>query len=281
MAKQFTPKLSPRLEGIVELVPGGSRVADIGCDHGYISIALVQRGLAVHSIASDIKAGPLEQAVKNIGKAGLNDKIETRLAPGITAIKHGEADVIVIAGMGQRTIAEILTENMDIAKEAKYLILQPQSELADMRRFLLDNGFTLVKNKLMIEGDKYYIAMVASATESNYPGEDINVTETFRKRFEAMQGTPEIAKVYEEMDMLFGWDLIYTDPKLAYFLNHVDHEWSEALIKLGEAKKPDYDRIKELNTKVEAARLALEMNTLFCGIDKKLFDTLGSEAVFD
>lgn len=281
MAKRFTPKLSPRLEGIVELVPEGSRVADIGCDHGYISIALVQRNLAVHSIASDIKSGPLEQAVKNIAKAELTDKIETRLAPGITAIKSGEADVIVIAGMGQRTIAEILTENMDIAKEAKYLILQPQSELADMRRFLLGNGFKLIKNKLMIEGDKYYIAMVASATEDTYPGMDVNIAETFRKRFEAMADTPEIASVYETMDLLFGWDLIYTDPQLAYFLNHVEHEWTEALSKLGEAKNPDYDRIKELNSKVEAARLALEINTTFCGVDRKLFETLGSEAIFD
>ncbi|MCQ2494039.1 MAG: class I SAM-dependent methyltransferase [Lachnospiraceae bacterium] len=281
MAKKFTPKLSPRLEGIVELVPEGSRVADIGCDHGYISIALVQRNLAVHSIASDIKSGPLEQAVKNIAKAELTDKIETRLAPGITAIKSGEADVIVIAGMGQRTIAEILTENMDIAKEAKYLILQPQSELADMRRFLLGNGFKLIKNKLMIEGDKYYIAMVASATEDTYPGMDVNIAETFRKRFEAMADTPEIASVYETMDLLFGWDLIYTDPQLAYFLNHVEHEWTEALSKLGEAKNPDYDRIKELNSKVEAARLALEINTTFCGVDRKLFETLGSEAIFD
>lgn len=280
MAKQFTPKLSPRLEGIVELVPEGSRVADIGCDHGYISIALVQRGLAVSSIASDIKAGPLEQAVRNITKAGLNEKIETRLAPGITAIKSGEADVIVIAGMGQRTIAEILTENMDIAKEAKYLILQPQSELADMRHFLLDNGFKLIKNKLMIEGDKYYIAMVASATQDTYPGQDVNIAQVFRKRFEQMQDTPEIADVYETMDMLFGWDLIYTDPQLAYFLNHLDHEWSEALVKLNEAKKPDYDRIKEITSKVEAARLALEMNTTFCGVDRKLFETLGSEATF-
>lgn len=281
MAKRFTPKLSPRLEGIVELVPEGSRVADIGCDHGYISIALVQRNLAVHSIASDIKSGPLEQAVKNIAKAELTDKIETRLAPGITAIKSGEADVIVIAGMGQRTIAEILTENMDIAKEAKYLVLQPQSELADMRRFLLGNGFKLIKNKLMIEGDKYYIAMVASATEDTYPGMDVNIAETFRKRFEAMADTPEIASVYETMDLLFGWDLIYTDPQLAYFLNHVEHEWTEALSKLGEAKNPDYDRIKELNSKVEAARLALEINTTFCGVDRKLFETLSSEAIFD
>lgn len=280
MAKLFIPKLSPRLEGIVELVPEGSRVADIGCDHGYISIALVQRGLAIHSIASDIKSGPLEQAVKNIQKAGLNEKIETRLAPGIAAIKSNEADVIVIAGMGQRTIAEILTENMSIAKEVKYLILQPQSELADMRRFLLDNGFKLLKNKLMIEGDKYYIAMVASATEDNYPGQDVNIASVFRKRFEAMQDTPEIAEVYEAMDLLFGWDLIYTDPKLAYFLNHLDHEWTEALRKLGEAKNPDYDRIKELNSKVEAARLALEMNTTFCGVDKKLFEALGPEAMF-
>lgn len=281
MAKVFTPKLSPRLEGIVSLVPEGSRVADIGCDHGYISIALVQRGIAVHSIASDIKKGPLDQAVKNIAKAELNNKIETRLAPGITAIKSGEADVIIIAGMGQRTIADILTENMSIAKEAKYLILQPQSELAEMRRFLLDNGFNLIGNKMMTEGDKYYFAMVVSATLDVMPGQDVNVLRVFKERFDSMKDVPEMSGIYELMDMMFGWDLIYTDSQLAYYLKHVDHEWTEAIEKLGEAKKPDYDRIKELTTKAEAARLALEINTTFCGVDKKLFDALSADAIFD
>lgn len=281
MAKVFTPKLSPRLEGIVSLVPEGSRVADIGCDHGYISIALVQRGIAVHSIASDIKKGPLDQAVKNIAKAELYNKIETRLAPGITAIKSGEADVIIIAGMGQRTIADILTENMSIAKEAKYLILQPQSELAEMRRFLLDNGFNLIGNKMMTEGDKYYFAMVVSATLDVMPGQDVNVLRVFKERFDSMKDVPEMSGIYELMDMMFGWDLIYTDSQLAYYLKHVDHEWTEAIEKLGEAKKPDYDRIKELTTKAEAARLALEINTTFCGVDKKLFDALSADAIFD
>lgn len=279
MPKHYTPKLSPRLEGIVSLVPVGSRIADVGCDHGYISIALVQRGVAISSIASDIKAGPLAQAEKNINKAELSAKIETRLAPGISALEAGEADVIVIAGMGQRTIADILTEKMEVARAAKYLILQPQSELDLMRSFLIDNGFSILKNKLMREGDKYYFAMVASATEKYPCGEKNSPSEAFKRQMQAKHSEPEMIKLFDQIDLLFGWDLIYTDRELAFYLNHVLGEWSEALEKLSQAKKVDYDRIAELSAKKQAAEFALELNTMFCGINKELLENWGIEEV--
>lgn len=259
MAKLFTPKLSPRLEGIVSLVPKGLTVADVGCDHGYISIALVQREIAPSSVASDIKEGPLLQAKKNVEKAGLTGKIDTKLYPGIDGLEKGQAQVIVIAGMGQRTIADILSGNMEVAKSAKYLILQPQSEIPEMREFIRDNGFHLVKNIMMREGDKFYFAMLVS-TEN----EDTASKSGIANRIKEKTNIPELDHYLDELDILFGLDLIYGDPEFAAYLRHVDSEWTQALERLGNAKKPDFEKITELTKKAEASRLALEMNMLLC-----------------
>lgn len=271
MPKTFTPKLSPRLEGIVSMVPKGSKTADIGCDHGYISIALVQRGIAESSIASDIRSGPLAQAEKNVGKAGLEDKIRTRLAPGISGLASGEADVIIIAGMGQRTIAEILSDDMEPAKEAKYLILQPQSEIPEMRDFLKENGFTILQNKMIREEEKYYFAMLVSYGEKDLPNDAVNISAALVERME-MNAQPEFAETVKALDRLFGMDLICSEPEMAYYLNFVEREWSEALEKLHKAKKPDFQKIAEIEAKASAAKLALEMNMSFCKTEEKFRD---------
>ncbi len=272
MAKTFTPKLSPRLEGIVSLVPKCGTVADIGCDHGYTCISLLQRDKASKAIACDIKEGPLEFARKNTGKAGLNEKTDIRLAPGLEGLKKGEADVIVIAGMGARTIADILTDSMEIAKEADYLILQPQSEIPEMRTFLRDNGFNILQNKLMIEEDKYYFAMLVSAknegdTESDY----------IAPRLRRMRNNPELMKFSKTLDDTFGLDLIFEDKNMAYYLTHVLNEWRAAVKNLSGAKKPDYEKMTALQKKIELADLALELNTLLCGIDERIRSFLDNE----
>ncbi len=275
MPKSFVPKLTPRTEGIVSLVPKVDSVADIGCDHGYVSIALVQRGISKRAVACDIKEGPLEHAKKNIEKAGLGRNIETKLAPGLEAVSLEEAEGIVIAGMGQRTIAEILLNNPEIAKNAKYLILQPQSEVPEMREFLITNGYHILKNKLMIEKDKYYFAILASANVTDYEDEKSRVVKGLRER----RSEPEFEMYSKNLDELFGLDLIYEDRNLAYYLTHVIREWEDALTNLSEAKKPDHTRISELKYKKTCAETALELNTLFCGIDDKLKNVMEGEFI--
>ena len=270
MAKPYSPKLSPRLEGIASLIPECELLADIGCDHGYIPIYVVQKGKAKKAVACDIKEGPLERAKKNIEKAGLEDKIGTGLFPGLEGLKPGKADVIVIAGMGMRTIAEILTQGEKTAKAARYLILQPQSEIPEMREFLKENGYNLIRNKLMIEGEKYYFAMLVSSTEEAGKTQVSQFTD-----FRQQNDIPEFDAFVDTLDSLFGLDLIYNDKDMGFYLRHVVNEWGEAIERMSEAKKPDTERIAELAEKKRSAELALELNTLFCGIDKRL------EALFD
>ena len=125
-------KLSKRLERIASFVQPGSRVADIGTDHGYVPIWLVQKGVCPSALAMDVRKGPLERAEEHVEEVGLSGKIELRLSDGLAKLKAGEADTVVIAGMGGKLTCRILEqgrhvwENWSEGKER--LILSPQSE---------------------------------------------------------------------------------------------------------------------------------------------------------
>lgn len=153
--------LSDRLKMLANLVTPGNRVADIGCDHGYLSIYLVENGIAPSAIAMDVRRGPLAAARAHIAEAGLESSIETRLSDGLEKLEMGEADAIICAGMGGKLMQRILTEGMERAREAKELILQPQSEMAEFRAFLQENGFRTIAEDACLEDGKYYFCMKA------------------------------------------------------------------------------------------------------------------------
>lgn len=155
-------KLTPRLQTIAEKVDKGSIVADIGTDHGYIPIYLIENGISTKAIAADINKGPLDNARKQILLYNYQDKIETRLGNGLDVITLGEIDTIIIAGMGGLLIRDILTDNLATAKNAKKLILQPMVAQADLRKWLVDNGFKIIDEQLAKEGHKYYEILVAA-----------------------------------------------------------------------------------------------------------------------
>ena len=160
-------KLSPRLEKIISLVPEGSRICDIGCDHGYTSIELVSRGIAKNAVAMDVREGPLMKAKENITAAGLSDLIETRLSDGFTALDKGEADTAVISGMGGRLMQKIIREaagrELTGPGGVEMLICQPQSELEEFRAFLREMGYRQLRNEAVKEDDKFYFVIVVSA----------------------------------------------------------------------------------------------------------------------
>lgn len=154
-------QLTKRLQAVAELVTGGSRVADVGCDHAYISIYLTENNISPSVIAMDINKGPLERAKANIKKYGYDRQIETRLSNGLLMLKPGECDSIVIAGMGGALTADILTESLEVMHSVKELILQPQSELYKVRRLLSEQNFLIVRENMLVEEGKYYTMMKA------------------------------------------------------------------------------------------------------------------------
>ena len=153
-------ELGIRLQTLVDMVKSGQRVADIGCDHAYVSIALAKdKDCSV--IAADIKDGPLEIAKENIKAAGMEEKIETRLSDGLTEFKKGEVDAIVIAGMGGHLIVDILKAGEDRLRPGMQLVLSPQSDLRLVRYELRKMNCFIEKEACLSEGGKWYFVLSA------------------------------------------------------------------------------------------------------------------------
>lgn len=148
--------LSRRLQAVAALAEPGKTIADIGCDHGYVGIWLIQQGIFSKVIAMDVRSGPLETAGKNIALYGLEDAVELRLSDGLHMLELGEADSMICAGMGGALICRILENDLEKAKAMKQIILQPQSELFMVRRFLRKHGYIIVKEDMVKEDGKYY-----------------------------------------------------------------------------------------------------------------------------
>ncbi len=159
-------KMSKRLITIAGMLgSNGFRpktVADVGCDHGYISIYLVQNNIASSALAMDVRKGPLSGARANIHGYGLDDKITTRLSDGLKAIDKDEADGLVIAGMGGKLMIRLLEEGKPLELGIRQAVLQPQSELSEFRQYLRDKNYQILEERIIFEDGKYYFPMKVS-----------------------------------------------------------------------------------------------------------------------
>lgn len=144
------------------MVPCGKRVADVGCDHAFLDIYLVQSKKAGRALAMDVREGPLAAAAKHISDAGLNAVIETRLSDGLKEFRAGEAEVLICAGMGGPLMQRILTDTPEKTESFQELILQPQSELKEFRIFLREKGYPVTEERIVFEDGKYYFPMRVS-----------------------------------------------------------------------------------------------------------------------
>ena len=158
-------QLSARLEKLIELAGSGACAADIGTDHALVPIELVRRGAFERAVAGDLRKGPLAAASVHVRQAGLANRISLRLGDGISVIAPGEADVILISGMGGALMQRILTEGDAAAKVARKLVLSPQSEIPEFRSFLQKNGFRITDEAIVYEDRKFYFMMTAEPGE--------------------------------------------------------------------------------------------------------------------
>ena len=154
-------ELSRRLNAVVSLVTEGASVADIGTDHGYIPIYLLEHGISGHVIAMDINKGPLERAEYHIRESGFAERIETRLSDGFAALDENEVETVIMAGMGGGLVIRILEGYPLVTDSIREFILQPQSEIAKVRKYLYENDFTVVREDMVEEDGKYYPMMKA------------------------------------------------------------------------------------------------------------------------
>ncbi|MCQ2501012.1 MAG: class I SAM-dependent methyltransferase [Lachnospiraceae bacterium] len=148
--------LSKRMQSVADRISDGLVLADVGCDHGYLSIWLCQTGKIPAAIAMDVNKGPLERAAQNVALYGLKDRIQLRLSDGLMKLKAGEVESIAIAGMGGMLTIRILSARPDILSEVKELVLEPQSDVEGVRRFLGECGFVIVDEDMVLEDGKFY-----------------------------------------------------------------------------------------------------------------------------
>ena len=193
--------LSTRLLACCQFVKQGDRVADVGCDHGYLSIHLLQSGIARSAIASDVAEGPLQSAMRNAVKFGVKNKITFHLSNGLQNIPR-DFDCVVCAGMGADTIMSILHDASGWIKDSKYrLILQCQSKRPELRQWLYDEGFRINRETLAKDGKFVYSIM-----EVVYdPGHGITPAESYISPALLADNHPLLGEYYDRV--MYGMKL--------------------------------------------------------------------------
>lgn len=176
-------ELSKRMLAVAGLVPAGHIAADVGCDHGFVSIYLIEKGICPHVYAADVRPGPLQRAKEHIEEKGLGNRITAVLSDGLKQVPVGNipnfaggqksagdeqktsfpkgADVMLAAGMGGKLTIKILSDVPEKTKQLTEVILEPQSEVWLVRRWLWDNGFVIIEEDMVREEGKYYPVMRA------------------------------------------------------------------------------------------------------------------------
>lgn len=168
-------ELSKRLSAVAGLVTEGASVADIGTDHGYIPIYLAGKDGSRKLIAMDINEGPLKRAKAHIQAEGYEEVIETRLSDGLEALKPGEVHTMIAAGMGGGLVIHILEAQPEVTAGIREFILQPQSEIGKVRRYLETHGFVIVKEDMVEEDGKYYPMMKVLHGQEQRPATKIEL----------------------------------------------------------------------------------------------------------
>ncbi|SDA69679.1 tRNA (adenine22-N1)-methyltransferase [Lachnospiraceae bacterium G11] len=232
--------LTKRLQSVADMVTLGNRVCDVGCDHGYVSIYLVKNEISPFAIAMDVRPGPLSQAEKNIKAFRAESKATTRLSDGLDKLKFGEADTIVIAGMGGPLMRDIIVRGLDVAKSVTELVLQPQSEIPEFRRFLKTNGFTTTAEDMVYEDGKFY-PMMKVVPDPDFEFFDFSrLDEPF------------------SVDELYGPRLVASRNKVLMMYLNAEYkelmEIREQLLRNVDGSEKSRERLKEIEERIEINR---------------------------
>ncbi len=207
-------ELTPRLLKIAQEIRSDEKVGDIGTDHGYLPIYLIKNRIANSVIATDINQEPLNAAWRNIKTHGLEACIKTKLGAGTIPLEKEVLDVVIVAGMGGKLIAEILKNSYTLKRTVNRLILQPMQQQAELRRYLFEEGYCIEKDLLVEEGRRIYEILVVSLgchekvkdftfEELLNPGGN---TEKIAKNY------PEAFRVYQDLQWELGFRL-FDNPK--------------------------------------------------------------------
>ena len=198
--------ISKRLELVASFVPQGAVLLDVGSDHAYLPIELIERGQIESAIAGEVVEGPYQSAVKNVEAHGLKEKIQVRLANGLAAFEEtDQVSVITIAGMGGRLIATILEEGLDKLASVERLILQPNNREDDLRIWLQEHGFQIVAESILEEAGKFYEILVVEAGQMKLSASDVRFGPFLSKEISPVfvqKWQKEVAKLEVALDKI-------------------------------------------------------------------------------
>ncbi len=233
-------QLSERLKLVASFVTEGNILADVGTDHGYIPIYLVENEVIPSAIAMDINKGPLERAGEHILEHGLVDKITTRLSDGLSKLKDNEAETVLIAGMGGALTVRILEDGKEVLKNVKELVLSPHSEISLVRYFLINNGYKIVKEAMIYDLGKYYtvIKAIHTTTSINLDKAEYDDNRSF---------------------YLFGRELVLNKDKVLFEFLQKEVIQIKSIIEVIDNNEKANERRKELSEKLEIIQEVLRM----------------------
>lgn len=163
--------LSERLQVIADLIEYGETMADIGTDHGFLPVYLIKTGKCPYAIATDISRNSLKKAENLIDAEDVLKDCSARVGNGLDPIEKGEVDDVVIAGMGGILMTEILSADISKSRSFKKFILQPRSKIHYLRKWIRDNGFSIKKESIVKEGERFCEILLVEVSE-NYSSSD-------------------------------------------------------------------------------------------------------------
>lgn len=235
-------ELSERMQAVSALVPKGHVAADIGCDHGFVSIDLVQRSICPHVYAVDVRKGPLDRAKEHIASCGLKDKITAVLSDGLKEVPvcGSGADGFIAAGMGGKLIVSILTAVPEKTAQLSWCVLSPQSEIWLVRQALRELRFFIIEENMVLEEGKYYPMMLAVRAGADWDVELENAQRKKHQLAEKLLQSGLTEKMCRFAGDWLGWQLMDSRSEVLFsFLEHTIKTDEALLLAL---PKPDGDR---------------------------------------
>lgn len=186
--------MKPRINCIINEIKYKT-LGDIGTDHGYIPILAKEKNIIDYAIAVDINMKPLQVAKKNIQVRGLNKFIECRLGSGLSVLKNYEVETVSICGMGGTLIINILKENESVLNSIKQLVLQPQGDILNLRKFVHKVGFKIYNEEMVQEGNKFYTIINCLKGKEKYKEDD------YLLGIKLVEKKSEVLKLYMEIEI--------------------------------------------------------------------------------
>ena len=249
-------QLSLRLSAIADMVTDGNRLVDVGCDHGYLPVYLIQEKKIPSAIAMDVRTGPLSRAQEHIRQFGMENYIKTRLSDGLKELKPGEGDTLVIAGMGGPLMERILTDGKSVRDSFSELILQPQSDIPHFRRFIRSQGLEIVEEKMVEEDGKFY-PMMRVMPKEKASNADNSKENPYQGSSTEIRQSLEMEDIPYTLEEAFGAYLLREkNPVLYRYLLREARIRDEILKQLEGASKAEAVETRILEVKEEARLIA-------------------------